>query len=152
MTYSFTKFASNAALFSSRIPPESMFSTETRTQRALLKRIVDLQNSDFTNRIMESLSSNLNNSNKGIMSHLIIDIFKNTKYSEKRRRRNTYCNFFIKEVFESQHQASNHFSEKQCIYAPLKNYTKAANKKIKVKNACLELKPKIKRNDQFRVL
>lgn len=92
MTYSFTKFASNAALFSSRIPPESMFSTETRTQRALLKRIVDLQNSDFTNRIMEYLSSHLNNSYKGIMSHLIIDIFKNTKilHGVKRKEEEEY--------------------------------------------------------------
>jgi len=40
--YSFTKFASNATFLSCWISSECMFTTETRTQWAFLKRIIDL--------------------------------------------------------------------------------------------------------------
>jgi hypothetical protein len=33
----------------------------------------------------------------------------------------TYCNFSVEEVLECQHQTTDHFSQKQGIYAPFKH-------------------------------
>lgn len=81
-----------------------MLSSEAGTQRTLLKWIVNLKCSE----IKKKQSMQPSNYSTELQTTAY------TKFI-------TYCNVPVEEILERQTQASNHFSQKQCIDAPFKH-------------------------------